>query len=118
MPTNKLNPNTKWQLAEHLAYIYEVLGGTVTGGFTIESEKPTGVMNGVNTSFTTEETFVVGTLLVYLSGLRLTPGTDYEEMEDGTGFTILIDPNDANRLKVAPLQNESFTVTYLKVINT
>lgn len=55
----------------------------------VDSEILTGVINGVNLSFTTAFNYIAGSTHLYLNGQRLTPGgADYTE--DGTNQLTFI----------------------------
>lgn len=84
----------------------------------VVNEIPAGDKDGVNLTYTTAQPFIAGTLEVYLSGLKLIgdqsdPMRDYDEAGDLKGFTLLLEPNDRNRLNTPPCQDESLTVNYL-----
>jgi len=80
---------------------------------------PIGLKDGVNLDYTlpNNETFLDGTLSVYLSGILLNGNQDdldkdYEVYDDNTGFTILIDPSISYRLNAPPKCKESLLVSY------
>jgi len=50
---------------------------------------PGGTIDGVNTTFTTPDVFISGTLKVYYNGLRLRAGVDYDEAVSYDGFEML-----------------------------
>jgi hypothetical protein len=76
---------------------------------------PDGLRNGVNLEYTVPggEKFIPGTLEVFLSGLKLTPLLDFVEKVDGTGFTIILEPENPWRLNIPPQQFEPLTMNYL-----
>lgn len=81
---------------------------------------PVGLKNGVNLDYTlpNSETFLDGTLEVYLSGIHLNgdqddPDRDFDLYTDNTGFTILIDPSQGHRLNAPPQCLESLTISYM-----
>lgn len=63
----------------------------VKGGLLLKREVPMGVIDGVNVDFATSRPYIVGTLMVYLNGLLLSPGDDYTEVS-GTTFTLTAAP--------------------------
>lgn len=76
---------------------------------------PAGLKNGANLEYTIPngEKFISGTLEVFLSCLKLTPGVNFEEYPDGTGFTIILEPENPYMLNVPPQQYEPLTVNFL-----
>lgn len=77
-----------------------LLSVDATTGTRVRDETPTGLINGVNTVYTTAADFVSGSETVYFNGLRQTEGVgcDYVRSESGgvgTGF-------DTITLAVAP----------------
>jgi len=77
----------------------------------IINELPGGAIDCVNLVFTTANEFIAGTLEVYLDGVRIDPDC-YVENVDLMGFTLVLDPTDGNKLKVAPRDTESLRVDY------
>lgn len=69
--------------------------GVATSGF-IDSETPSGTMDSVNAIFTLANTPVVGSVHLYLRGLRLKPGVGYTI--SGTTITMLIIPDSGDEL--------------------
>lgn len=76
---------------------------------------PVGSKNGNNLIFEAPDVFDPETLQVFLSGLFLSLGLDYTIENDNKTFTIVIEPNDPDRLNKAPLQNEPFRLNYVKI---
>jgi len=66
-------------------------------------ETPTGAINGANTAFTTTNAYRAGLLAVYLNGLRLRRGADYNET-GANSFGFL----------AAPLSGDSLSVDYVQ----
>lgn len=75
---------------------------------------PGGDINCSNLVFTTPDTFVEGSLEVFLDGSRLEDSLDYAVNPTNSGFTLILDPSDSNRLKLAPQSQEKLTVNYIK----
>jgi len=63
------------------------------GGLILKREIPLGVVDGVNTTFTTSRSYIPNTLMVFLNGMLLTPGVgeDYVEV-DSTTFSMTVAP--------------------------
>lgn len=74
---------------------------------------PLGVRNGVNLSFMLPEVFLSGTLEIYLDGVKLDHGIQYNENISLNGFTILVNPADYKGLAKGPKCDESLTANYL-----
>jgi len=85
-------------------------------GIPIKHEIPGGAVNCSNLNFTTQYEFIPGTIQVWLDGNKLEFGVDYIETTDNMGFTILLDPNDRNRLHSAPKDSERITISYCRRI--
>ena len=85
-------------------------------GIPVKNEVPGGARDCANLAFTTAFEFVPGTLEVYLDGRKMTPGLDYNEDIGFQSFTFLLNPNDKNRLKVAPKDSEDILVNYCRRI--
>ena len=79
------------------------------------NETPIGNKDGVNLVFQATEEFAEGTLQVFLSGINLDVGDDFEIGNDNKTFTIKLNPNDPTKLNVPPLQFESFRINYVKL---
>jgi hypothetical protein len=81
--------------------------------------EPIGDKDSLNLVYETPEEFVVGTLEVFLSGDKLDP-QDFLVTNTGPEanrqFTIVLNPNDPERLNAPPFQNEPLTVSYSKRI--
>ena len=63
------------------------------GGLVLNREKPVGVIDSVNTVFTTTKPFITGTLMVYRNGIALSPIDDFTE-DSATQFTLVEAPED------------------------
>jgi len=85
-------------------------------GIPVKNETPGGARDCANLTFTTAFEFVPGTLEPYLDGRKLTPGLDYNENIGFQSFTLLLNPNDKNRLKKAPKDSEDIIVNYCRRI--
>lgn len=89
-------------------------------GVPIKNELPTGTKNSINLTFITASEFIPATLEVFLSGVHMNPGTDFDIISTGPNanksFILKLAPNDANRLNVPPFQDEPLTVNYGKRI--
>jgi len=83
-------------------------------GIPIKNEVAGGSLNCNNLLFTILFEAIPGTIEVWLDGNKLENGVDYLESVDNKGFTILLDPNDRNRLHSAPKDNERITVSYCR----
>lgn len=66
-----------------------------TTGF-VDNETPSGAMDSVNATFTLANTPIVGSVHLYLRGLRLKPGAGYTI--SGTTITMLIIPDSGDEL--------------------
>jgi hypothetical protein len=62
-------------------------------------QTPAGAVNGVNTIFTTANTYKTGQLFVFLNGLRQKVGVDYTETT-GTTFTMTVAPTTGDVITV------------------
>lgn len=82
------------------------------------SVEPSGATDCVNLTYTTPDKFDPDTLEVNLDGRQLTLGLDYTIASDNQGFTLILDPDDANRLIRPPGPNEDLRVNYTKSPNT
>jgi hypothetical protein len=74
---------------------------------------PLGVKNGVNLSYMLPEVFLSGTLEIWLDGVKLDHGIQYNENISLNGFTIIVDPADYKGLAKGPRCDESLTANYL-----
>jgi hypothetical protein len=72
------------------------------GAAPITGETPQGAINGVNVTFVTSQSFRNNSLAVYLDGLRMRAGVDFNV----TGNTTF-------QMVTAPLVGDSITVDYL-----
>ncbi len=65
----------------------------------VDQETPAGTMNGVNASFTLSQTpSPAASLVVYLNGLRLSPGVDYTAIGATVTFQTGLEPQAADIL--------------------
>ena len=65
----------------------------------VDQETPAGTMNGVNASFTLSQTpSPAASLVVYLNGLRLSPGVDYTAVGATVTFRTGLEPQAADIL--------------------
>lgn len=71
----------------------------------VASEVPSGNANGINTVFTTINTFRTGSTMVYLNGLRLRCGASYDYTESSSNSITFIS---------APFTGDSILVDYVK----
>ncbi len=78
-------------------------GGTGTASSFVSNQVPAGLVNGINTVFTTTDDFVTGSTHFYLNGLRQLLGTDY--LESGSNQITLA---------VAPLMGFVLVIDYIK----
>mgnify|MGYP003641032288 CR=1 FL=1 len=87
--------------------------------------RPLGVKDRDNTTFTLNEEFIPGTLVVFLSGSQLNgdqsdPDRDFDIITTGVnankGFEIRLDPSKGHRLNDAPHDDESLYCSYSKRI--
>ena len=78
------------------------------------SQIPVGDKNNVNLTYTLPGTDVAapGSLKVWLSCLRLQPDS-YVLAADGRSFTIVLDPEDPDKLNCPPQQFEPLSIDYL-----
>lgn len=83
-------------------------------GIPIKNEVAGGSLDCSNLLFTILFEAIPGTIEVWLDGNKLENGVDYLESTDHKGFTILLEPNDQNRLKSAPKDSERITVSYCR----
>lgn len=74
----------------------------------IDNEIPTGVIDGVNLSYTTQYLFQPSTVKVYLNGLRLSVGV-------GNDYTII--SNNTIVMNYAPLSGDTITLDYARKLN-
>lgn len=97
------------------AWIPFPVAGAGSGARTF-NEVLTGLINGINTVFTTAVDFVAGTEAVFFNGVRQSPGAsnDYVISESGgggTGFdTITV--SDAPRGRPGPRTDDRLTIDY------
>jgi hypothetical protein len=87
-----LDTNTPYQYDTTLGWIPLIVGGGA--GSRIYNEILTGLINGINTAFTTGVDFIFGTETVYFNGVRQLPGAsvDYIASESGgagTGYDTI-----------------------------
>lgn len=68
----------------------------LTSATFVDNETPSGTMDSVNTTFNLANTPVVGSVHLYLRGLRLKPGVGYTI--SGTTITMLIIPDSGDEL--------------------
>lgn len=90
-------------------------------GIPIKHELPAGAKNNLNLDYETQFEFIPGTLEVVLSGISLNgnqadPRKDFVVAAGNKGFTILLEPNDPDRLNSPPRQFETLFVNYRKRI--
>jgi hypothetical protein len=78
-------------------------GGTPASGVIVWGEIPTGAINGANQNYSTAFSYAAASLAVYLNGVRLRRGADYNE----TGTLTF-------QLIAAPLTGDSLSVDYMK----
>ena len=76
--------------------------------------QPSGDQDGVNTVFQAPERFDPETIELFLSGNFLRKDIDFEVLPGNRKVKILLDPNDATRLSVPPLQDEPLVMNYLR----
>lgn len=81
----------------------------------VTGEDPSGLKNNQNLAYQTENEFIPGSLKVYLSGLRLA-NVDFTTGVDNKSFTLILNPNDPDRLNCPPQQDETLIIDYLKNI--
>jgi hypothetical protein len=82
-------------------------GGTAKAALAADmvmNESPGGLRNGLNTLFTTANTYASGSLQVFLNGQKLTATTDYTENDPQVNFSMAF----------APLIADILTVSYIK----
>lgn len=80
-----------------------ILDMSVSESQVVVYEVPSGVINGVNNTFTTAFNFVAGSVRVFVEGVTLTIVDDFQTI--GSNTIQLVTP---------PLAGESLTVTYTK----
>ena len=80
--------------------------------FLIKNEIPTGNIDGQNLSFQTQNSFMSGSLEVFLDGRRLESGKDFTTTNDNT-FDLIIG-SEINRLSRPPKCNEEMSVNYIR----
>jgi len=80
-------------------------GATVSAVVKVEDEVLTGIINGVNTNFSTAFDFIPGSIRVYRNGNRNYPGATSDYMESGTNLIIY---------SFAPVAGDLLTADYLK----
>lgn len=90
-------------------------------GIPIKHEIPVGDKNNQNLTYETAFEFIPGTLEVVLSGMMLNgnqsdPRRDFVVTAGNKGFTLLLMPNDPDRLNSPPRQFETLFVNYRKRI--
>jgi len=98
---NENTENNTWSAAKIIA---EMLGqgGVVRYVF---GEDVTGIINGVNTAFSTQEKFADSTLEIFLNGLRL---------EEGLQDDYVIDSDQTFTLNYAPYPGDYIRVNYFR----
>jgi hypothetical protein len=74
-----------------MPFIYNTGGGGAVGD-TMTKDDLTNQINGSLQQFTTSNTYQTGSLRVYLNGLYLRSGLDYEELTSSTFRLLLITP--------------------------
>lgn len=72
----------------------------------VTDETPSGTVNSSNTSFTTAQAYIGGSLQVYVNGLRQKTGTHFTETTPTSGTFTMSD---------APITGDILTVSYQKV---
>lgn len=88
-----------------------------SGNKRIYNEKPGGLFNCVNLSFTTLNKFNPDTLIVRLDGNTLDPD-QYTTGVDEKSFTLIVDASDPKALNSAPESDECLRVDYTKKPDT
>lgn len=83
-------------------------------GIPVKNEIPEGALNCSNLIFTIQYEAIAGTIEVFLDGNKLESGVDFLEAVNLMGFTILLEPNERNRLHSAPKDSERITVRYCR----
>jgi hypothetical protein len=76
----------------------DVLKQAVTAA--VNGEKPTGLCNGVNTSFTLARTPILGSEEIFLSGVRILAGTANDYTLSGNTITMVYAPRANETLRV------------------
>lgn len=85
--------------------------GCASGGGGPKHEIPGGARNGLNTHYTTSQSFAPGSLEIFLDGVRL--GADnFTEGADHKSFSLVIDPVSRNALHNPPHDDETLEVAY------
>ena len=79
------------------------------------NEIPSGILNGVNTFFSTTNKYESSTLEIYLDGRKLSEN-DFSEGGDLQSFSLIIDASDFSRLSKPPCNDEELRVRYIKAI--
>lgn len=81
----------------------------------ITQEIPGGDTNCLNLNYTTANTFLLGSLEVFIDGRRLTQSLDFDEDPGLQSFTIKLGPSsDYNRLNKPLGQREEIRVDYIR----
>lgn len=76
----------------------------------VSNEAVTGTQDESNTTFTTAEPYIGGTLEFYLNGVLQARTVHYTETDPSTGeFTVGIAPSASDNLRVSYMMNISFT---------
>lgn len=90
---------------------YEVSAGTFAQGVSnfITNEVPSGSVNGSNTSFTTAQSYMAGTLEVYINGVKQLRTTHYSETTPASGTFSMSD---------APLTGDVIEVRYQHLLSS
>lgn len=93
----------KWDATRNIWVTGTVSGGGGGSTSSVYNEVPSGLVNGINTTYTTSQDFTTNTTRVYLNGLRqkLVSGVDYTE----SGNSQII-------FSVAPAINDIIIVDY------
>lgn len=80
-----------------MPFIYNTSSG---GGDTMTKDDLTSQINGSIQQFTTSDTFQTGSLRVYLNGMYLQSGSDYEVLTSQTFRLLIITPQTGEVLQV------------------
>jgi hypothetical protein len=78
-------------------------GTTITLGYAI-NETPTGTINGINAAFTLANTPLAGTLMVWVNGLMMLAGGDYNLAGTTITFVAGAIPESGDWIRVAYLK--------------